>query len=231
MPGCWAAAAYLAVAGCSVFDEGDDLCTARCYTVAVSNPPVASGVIEGMLHQRELWDRSVGQSDSPDPLAEYAKVGGYLFVPAVIADVDGTLCNVDSVRHHVLQEVKDFDAFHAGSIDCPPHEQAIDWCVKFHEQGYRILVVTGRMDRWFDLTSEWLQRELPVPFDGPFMRRDGDRRSDVVVKKEILRYLRRFYDIRAAIDDNPSIVGLWKQSGIPVTVVPGWDDQHPQAPR
>lgn len=146
--------------------------------------------------------------------------------PAAIADVDGSLCNVSSVRHHVLQEPKDFDAFHAASIDCPANDQAIQWCIEHYEAGETILVVTGRMDRWCMLTTMWLDREMPVPYDGPFMRRDGDRRSDYIVKKEIHRYLTRHYDIRAAMDDNPSIIGLWEELGHPVTVIPGWDHDH-----
>lgn len=64
---------------------------------------------------------------------------------------------------------------------------------------------------------------MPVPYDGPFHRQDGDKRSDRVVKLEILRYLRQHYDIRGAIDDNPQVIELWRSQGVPVEVVPGWD--------
>lgn len=148
--------------------------------------------------------------------------------PAVIADVDGTLCDVGSVRHHVIrhpedERPKDFDAFHQSSADCPPHQLALDWVTDQANAGHVILVVTGRMQKHLDVTRRWLISNMPVPFEGPFHRQDDDRRSDVVVKREIYRYLSRSYDIRAAIDDNPSIIALWEELGIPVTVVPGWD--------
>ncbi|ASR87257.1 hypothetical protein SEA_LASTHOPE_90 [Mycobacterium phage LastHope] len=146
--------------------------------------------------------------------------------PARILDVDGTLCNVTSVRHFVMRprELKDFDSFHAGSADCPPNQVALDYAAETAALGMVPIVVTARMERWHGVTRAWLDRYMPVPFDGPFHRQDGDRRSDRVVKLEILRYLLRHYDIRGAIDDNPEVVELWRSQGIPVTVVPGWVD-------
>jgi phosphoglycolate phosphatase-like HAD superfamily hydrolase len=146
---------------------------------------------------------------------------------AVIVDVDGTLCDVSSVRHHVRPELgveKDFDAFHRASRTCPPNEQAIEFCRRHHAAGHVVVVVTARMDRHHDVTRDWLNQWMPVPFDGPFMREDGLRYSDVVIKRWIHRYLARSYDIVAACDDNPAIVGLWQELGIPVEVVPGWQE-------
>lgn len=143
---------------------------------------------------------------------------------ARILDVDGTLCDVSSVRHHVLRprDQKDFDAFHAASAYCPPNQQAIDYAIETVRLGMVAVVVTARMERWADVTRMWLAEHVPVPFDGPFHRADGDRRSDRIVKLEILRYLQRHYDIRGAIDDNPEVIALWESQGIPVTIVPGW---------
>lgn len=57
------------------------------------------------------------------------------------------------------------------------------------------------------------------------MRGDRDDRPDVEVKREIHEFLSRRYDIVAAIDDNPSIVSLWRSLGIETTVMPGWDNE------
>ncbi|MFV8051350.1 MULTISPECIES: hypothetical protein [Mycobacteriaceae] len=45
---------------------------------------------------------------------------------AVIVDVDGTLCDVSSVRHFVAARPKDFDAFHSAAETCPPHTHVLD---------------------------------------------------------------------------------------------------------
>ncbi len=138
--------------------------------------------------------------------------------PAVIVDMDGTLCDVSAVIH-LQGEPDGFTAFHTACAQCPPHPAVIDWCVEYHSRGHHILVVTGR-DAWSrELTEQWLSEHLPVPTAGLHMRVDGDSRSNITVKREIHRRLALTYDIVAAIDDDPEIVGLWVEVGIPVTMV------------
>ena len=45
---------------------------------------------------------------------------------AVIADLDGTLCDVSGILHHLEGEERNFAAFHAASADCPPAEAVVD---------------------------------------------------------------------------------------------------------
>jgi len=142
---------------------------------------------------------------------------------AVIVDMDGTLADVRSIRHHVITKPKDFDAFHAASEFVPPNQQAIDYVIEHHGTGHIILVVTARMQKWEPATRRWLDRFMPVPFDGPFHRQDGDTRPDIQVKREIHKYLSRHYDIRGAVDDNPNVIALWDELGIPTTIIPGWE--------
>ena len=138
--------------------------------------------------------------------------------PAVIVDMDGTLCDVSTVLH--LQAQPDgFTAFHHGCAECPPHPAVVQWCVDHHSQGHEILIVTGR-DAWTrGLTLKWLSEHLPVPIGGLHMRPDRDFRSNTDLKREIHSGLALEYDIRAAIDDDPEIVELWLEAGIPVAMV------------
>lgn len=149
---------------------------------------------------------------------------------AVIADMDGTLADVRSIRHFVTSRPKDFDAFHAASEFVPANQLALDFVNAHHASGHVIVVVTARMQRWEPATRRWLERNMAVPFDGPFHRQDGDVRPDVQVKREIHRYLARHYDIRGAVDDNPNVIALWDELGIPTVVVPGWDVQELNTP-
>jgi len=144
---------------------------------------------------------------------------------AVLVDVDGTLCDVSSVRHHVLNRPKNFEAFHQESEHCPAHPEAVAWCIEQHRRGHTLLVVTARSDIWHGVTERWLRKHLPVSYAGPFMRRHGDWRKDTEVKTEAHFYLSQHYEIVAAIDDNPAIIALWESLGIPTTVVPSWDEQ------
>jgi hypothetical protein len=145
---------------------------------------------------------------------------------AVIVDVDGTLCDVSSVRHHVLNRPKDFDAFHSGSLGCPPHQQALHYVEQAADNGHTILIVTGRMEMWRDVTETWLDRNMRRQWYGPWMRSQDDFRTDVAVKREIHAELSKRWEIVGAIDDNPSIVALWQELGIPTVVMPGWEYEN-----
>ncbi|EQD83230.1 hypothetical protein [Saccharopolyspora erythraea] len=141
--------------------------------------------------------------------------------PAVIADMDGTLVDVSGIRHHVTGPERDFAAFHAASIDCPPNPGVVAEVREHAALGRDVVVVTSRSRRWERLTSMWLALH-DVPTDALFMRRDGDYRPDVEVKRDILAGIRRRWDVRHAIDDNPAVIALWREAAIPVSVVPGW---------
>lgn len=147
----------------------------------------------------------------------------YLTKPtAVIVDVDGTLCEISSALHHVMQRPKDFHAFHSAAAECPPIESTVLWVVDQIAAGHEPIIVTARSEQWRIETEHWLRRHLPLGYLGPMMRADRDFRPDREIKLEILDRITRFYDVVGAIDDNPAIVELWREQGIETTVVPGW---------
>ena len=142
---------------------------------------------------------------------------------AAIVDMDGTLVNISSVRHFVAGPGRrDFDAFHAASAHCPPNPEAISWVEEMADAGHRILAVTARMERWRTLSQNWIDTHLTRPVEVLAMRADRDFRADHQVKRDIHASLSRRFRIAAACDDNPAIVALWQELGIPVTVIPGW---------
>lgn len=142
---------------------------------------------------------------------------------AVIVDMDGTLCDVSTVVH-LQAEPDGFTAFHHACAQCPPNEAVVEWCVEQHGRGHAILIVTGR-DAWSrELTERWLSEHLPVPIAGLHMRAGNDYRSNAAIKREIHSRLARTFDIYAAIDDDPEIVGLWQEIGIPVALVLEWGE-------
>jgi len=147
----------------------------------------------------------------------------------VVFDMDGTLVDVSSIRHHVIggpqnNYRKDFDAFHRDAVNCPPIKwvRALAWDYYLHG-GYKVIQVTARSERYRASTSWWIA-ENNVPSDALYMRADRDFRPDYEVKKEIIDRLLVRHDIVRAYDDNPSIIRLWSEYGIPCTVVPGWQE-------
>jgi FMN phosphatase YigB (HAD superfamily) len=150
--------------------------------------------------------------------------------PAVIFDMDGTLADVSSIRHHLKfyeeskkRVIKHFDRFHSDSVDVPPHRHVLNAAQMAHMMGNAVLVVTARKHMWRNQTAWWLAMNN-VPSDMLMMRDDEDNRKDYEVKKDMLKIIRQGYDVIHAWDDNPSIVKLWKEEGIPTTIVEGWGD-------
>lgn len=146
---------------------------------------------------------------------------------ARLYDVDGTLCDVAEIRYLVdpgdpnYRGYRDFDTFHAQSIDCPPHQRVLDAVAQDVEDGVLVIVVTARGEKWRTLTRWWLHMHGIFP-EEQHHRERYDTRPDTEVKRDILNHLREKYDIIGAWDDNPRIIALWESEGIPVEVMPGW---------
>ena len=144
--------------------------------------------------------------------------------PAVICDVDGTLCDVRSVRHFVERPAgverfrADFARFHAASEDCPPFPQVVRLVQALDRAGYAIIIVTARERRWTDLTERWLDVHH-VPRSELVTRNDLDYRADAVVKAEICAEIQSRYAPQLAIDDRDDILAVWSGSSIPTVRV------------
>ncbi len=139
-----------------------------------------------------------------------------------IFDMDGTLANVSSIRHFVRVRPKDFNKFHSESVNVPPNPIIVGKAQVMAEQGFDIVIVTARRAMWRNHTAMWLALNN-VPSHALFMRGNKDHRSDVLVKQDILKVIRRSWNVIHAVDDNPSIIKLWEEEGIPVTIVEGWE--------
>ena len=147
---------------------------------------------------------------------------------AIIFDMDGTLANVSGIRHYLRptppSRSKNFDAFHAESVDCPPNHAVLNHAMVAYLLGYKIIIVTARRARWRHHTAWWLALH-GVPSDAMFMRGDKDNRPDYYVKSDILDAILHTWDVVHAVDDNPAVIALWNERGIPTTIVEGWEDE------
>lgn len=149
---------------------------------------------------------------------------------AVIFDMDGTLADVSSIRYLLRfyddskrRHVKLFNKFHAMSVNMPPHSHVVNAAQVSKMLGNDVLIVTARKHMWRHQTAWWLAMNN-VPSDALFMRGNEDNRPDYEVKKDILHTIRQAWNPIHAWDDNPNIIRLWKEEGIPCTIVEGWQD-------
>lgn len=157
------------------------------------------------------------------PVKEFRKPDSYR--EAIIFDMDGTLTDVSSIRHYVAKTEKkkyaDFDMFHRSALFCPPNHDVLEFAQQAEQEGFAIIIVTARNERYRDSTQAWLDKHN-VTYDNIFMRPDGDFRKDYVVKSEILEEIEKHYDVVHAVDDNPQVLQLWEEVMIPVTKVPSY---------
>lgn len=134
----------------------------------------------------------------------------------IIFDIDGTLADCTHRLHHIAGAHKNYDAFFSKAHLDVPILPIIRLCQTLHDEGQMIVFVSGRPDNLRTVTENWLWEY--VGFNGPlFMRREGDRRPDYVVKCEILEYDLRRNGLEPwlAIDDRPQVIEkCWRAEGI-----------------
>jgi phosphoglycolate phosphatase-like HAD superfamily hydrolase len=145
----------------------------------------------------------------------------------VIFDVDGTLCDVRSIRYHVdplapgFVGRKNFNRFHAESEWAPINRWVKRLLLDLSQRGFRIAIVTGREGRWAELTERWLEAH-DVRYDTIFYRPENDERKDADVKIAHLDALRVADDVVLAVDDSPQVIEMWNEHRVPVIQV-SWD--------
>jgi phosphoglycolate phosphatase-like HAD superfamily hydrolase len=145
---------------------------------------------------------------------------------AVLIDLDGTLFDVSGMRHYVTDDPrrKNFDAFHKSAcLFAPVNAKVMHGIRLAKRRGWAVLIVTARKRQW-GYYSKMALDKYRVPYDRIYMRENDDDRRDYQVKRDILARIRsQGYNVVWAWDDNPNVVQLWLEEGIPVTWVPGWE--------
>lgn len=146
---------------------------------------------------------------------------------ARIIDIDGTLADISAIVHLIRKvegrKHKDFTEFHKHSEFAPVCPEVVAYIMETVELGMVPVVLTSRREMWYGETKRFLDRAMPegIEWHGPFMRPDDDFSEDYQLKRKMLEYLSRHYDIRGAIDDNPNVIAMFTELGIPVTIAPG----------
>jgi len=135
---------------------------------------------------------------------------------ALIIDIDHTLADPTHREWLFNMEPKDWDLIHQNaSLD-----KVNEWCknivVNYHKLGYKILFITGRNEKYYGQTHDWLTNNLPIDILFTLhMRKDNDLRQDFVVKEEIyMKDVVEYYDVEFAVDDKQSVIDMWRRNGL-----------------
>jgi hypothetical protein len=142
-----------------------------------------------------------------------------------IVDIDGTVADLTHRLHHIKKKPKDWDAFFKGCADDAPIPHMMSLVSHMSLTAY-IVFVSGRPERCRKDTEQWLYRHGYTYGFSPqilYMRPDGDRRDDNIVKGELLdKLLADGWEPIMAFDDRDRVVKMWRERGIPCAqVAPG----------
>lgn len=143
----------------------------------------------------------------------------------IIVDIDGTLADLTH-RLHFLEK-RDYDGFYGALNKDEVKLNIVETVVNLGMlKSNRIILCSGRPDTYRKETSDWLLVEAGLTCEALYMRSAGDYRKDHIVKAELYdKMLVDGYNPSLVIDDRPSVIAMWREKGLDVLQVVGWDER------
>lgn len=137
-----------------------------------------------------------------------------------IFDLDGTVADMSHRLHYIQGWNKDYDKFYGSVSEDKPIEDVIDILRLLFLDHHRIIFMTGRSEVCREDTIKWIRKHI---YHGNkdinielYMRRRGDRRSDVAVKMEVWYSLDKTIrdDVVGVFEDRDTVVKMWRALGV-----------------
>lgn len=126
---------------------------------------------------------------------------------AILCDLDGTIAWIE---HR--------NCYDASNCDEDELNEAVCVCIKaMQAQGYQIIFVSGRMDKYEEPTRKFLKEKACFNDEDYllYMRKTDDFRKDSIVKQEIFenKIKDKFY-VEFVLDDRDQVVKIWRKMGL-----------------
>lgn len=133
---------------------------------------------------------------------------------AVIFDMDGTLADCSHRLHYVQGSgKKDWEKFFAGCADDTPQNEIVRLAVELSFSN-AILIASARPERLRKVTESWLKL-YEIPYERIYLRKNDDRRTDGIVKSEMLKQMHNHgFEPWIVVDDRESAVAAWRDLGL-----------------
>jgi hypothetical protein len=140
-------------------------------------------------------------------------------------DIDGTLADLSHRLHYWREKPKNWNMFKAEMVNDTPIEQICSIAREMWSSGHLVILCSGRGEESRKVTEDWLV-EHGIEYSDLYMRSEGDRRSDDIIKKELLDKI--VIDWRKPdmwFDDRPRVVKMLRENGVfVVDVYQGTED-------
>ena len=155
-------------------------------------------------------------------------VYSYIMKNTIIFDLDGTIALVDKRRE--VSKLPDGkmnwkEWFNPSNIKLDElNEPVIKMAQLFAENGFNIVIFSGRSDRTKYSTRSWLSQNK-VPFNKLVMRPHKTKNfaPDDILKKDMLDKYVDIDDVFLVVDDRDKVVKMWRSLGLPVFQVADGD--------
>lgn len=136
-----------------------------------------------------------------------------------IFDIDNTLANVHHRWDHLKGEMKDWKSFFDKQHLDEPYQPVFDvlHAIASHRASDEIIIVTGRDERFREVSLEWLNRHIPwISNDHLYMRPSNNRQDDNLLKVTIIKnWLQRHpnYKVGGIFEDRHRIIDAFRNEG------------------
>lgn len=129
-----------------------------------------------------------------------------------VFDIDGTIATVGPRIECITRDKPDWEEFFSRCGEDTPNEPVFDLCRVLLGIGeHRVILLTGRTENVRQVTEDWLEKHGIVGYERLIMRAAGDKRSDFVVKPELLENSGIVPDL--IFEDRVQVVKAWRDRG------------------
>lgn len=162
---------------------------------------------EDKVGEKVIRDMSNKWNYNPAPPREFDIIKQDVSLPkAFVFDIDGTLAYMNGRNPY------DFSRVHEDGV----HEDVRTMLLNLIPSGYRIFIVSWRGEECSKETMKWLD-DNDIPYTDLFMRKEGDKRKDTIIKYEILKNdITPNYYIQWIFDDRDCVVKMAREAGFRV---------------
>lgn len=137
----------------------------------------------------------------------------------ILCDIDGTIADLSHRLKYIQGEEKDYRKFYSNEEvfkDVPFSGVIAEVLSESCRTGAEIVFFSGRSSECRKGTEEWLKKNCCMNTPLLFMRREGDKRPDYIVKRDMYKSIFNEGDVLRVYDDRPSVIRMWREEGLEV---------------
>jgi hypothetical protein len=133
----------------------------------------------------------------------------------VIFDIDDTISNSTHRAHLIDKSPKNWDLYFEQLVNDSPITSTISVLKALCAEGHRIILVTGRPEKYKHITNLWLASHS-IPYDALYMRsKEYMYISNAEIKNMLLQKLKQDgFNPQLVFEDNPKAIEMWNKNNI-----------------